>query len=339
MLLNEKFGFFSSDAVAELKHSGFDIACSDSDHDGDLDDHDVMSNGSGETEGPEDDCDSSDGQATAEANWLYTQLSDTKIDGESDRKHAKEFAKILGSQLVPCLLKFHSSIEIDAEIQEFSSRICQQNCMEVSDFDYNLTVINADGIYLSVYSTFLLSLQLMRIGHYDKSKVRKLEKGFDLPLLQSCITLQGQVVIPLTEQQFVNSVQSAGVLVYLSSAWLRELYQCILATNPLEALNQVENTTNRCTLIDMICDVGGIGQSQMLSEWQRLQSVTRYMNATEIETEKRKAAKKLARRYVVNAEWLQKVEENEYKLNKHFQASYVLLGFNGRYSQCWIRRE
>lgn len=131
-----------------------------------------MSNGSGETEGPEDDCDSSDEQATAEANWLYTQLSDTKIDGESDRKHAKEFAKILGSQLVPSLLKLHSSIEIDAEIQEFSSRICQQNCMDVSELDYNLTVINADGIYLSVYSTFLLSLQLMRVGHYDNSKVR-----------------------------------------------------------------------------------------------------------------------------------------------------------------------
>lgn len=101
----------------------------------------------------------------------------------------------------------------------------------------------------------------------------------------------------MTEQQFVNSVQSAGVLVYLSSAWLRELYQCILAANPLEAVNLVENTTNRCTLIDMICDIGGIGQNQMMSEWQRLQRVTKYMNPTEIETDKRKAAKKLARRY------------------------------------------
>jgi hypothetical protein len=68
-------------------------------------------------------------------------------------------------------LKLHNSIEIDAEIQEFSSRICQQNCMDGSDFDYNLTIINADGIYLSVYSTFLLSLQLMRIGYYVKSRV------------------------------------------------------------------------------------------------------------------------------------------------------------------------
>jgi hypothetical protein len=69
------------------------------------------------------------------------------------------------------LLKLHSSIEIDAEIQEFSSSICQKNQMNISDFDYNLTIINADGIYLAVYSTFLLSLQLMRVGHYDKTKV------------------------------------------------------------------------------------------------------------------------------------------------------------------------
>jgi brefeldin A-inhibited guanine nucleotide-exchange protein 3 len=91
-------------------------------------------------------------------------------------------------------------------------------------------------------------------------------------------------------------VQNAGVLVYLSSAWLRELYQCILASNPLEALNNVEDSTSRCTLVDMICDMGGIGQTQMMSEWQRLQSVTKYMNQNETETEKQKAAKKLARR-------------------------------------------
>lgn len=166
--------------MVELKQSGFHIAGSDSETD-EQDanrfqcDHDMMSNGSGETEGPElDDGDSSDEQATAEANWLYTQLSDSKVDGESDRKHAKEFAKILGNQLVPSLLKLHSSIEIDAEIQEFSSRICQQKCVEISDFDYNLMIINADGIYLSIYSTFLLSLQLMRVGHYENLEVGRI---------------------------------------------------------------------------------------------------------------------------------------------------------------------
>lgn len=163
------------DAVAELKQNRFDVP-SDSDTedvnvpnvpDGD----DILSNGSGETEGPEEDCDSSDELSKAEANWLYSRFHDSKIDGESDRKHAREFAKTIKFELVPSLLKHHSSIEIDSEIQEFSSNVCNLNSMKVSDFDYNSTAINADGIYLAIHSTFLLSLQLMRIGHYDKMNV------------------------------------------------------------------------------------------------------------------------------------------------------------------------
>lgn len=160
------------DAVVELKHNRFDPSDSDNE-DNQNNQHqevDQVSVGSGETEGPEDG-DSSDEQSKAEANWLYSHFNDAKIDGETDRKHAKEFAKILRTQLVPKLLKLHSSIEIDSEIQEFSSGICHQNSLNISDFDYSMTAINADGIYLATYSTFLLSLQLMRVGHYDKSNV------------------------------------------------------------------------------------------------------------------------------------------------------------------------
>lgn len=164
------------DAVAELKHGRFEAADSDTEDNNAQNinaEMDRVSNGSGETEGPEDDGESSDEQSKAEANWLYSHFNEAKIDGETDRKHAKEFARILQSQLVPKLLKLHSSIEIDSEIQEFSSNICHQNSMNFSDFDYNLTAINADGIYLATYSTFLLSLQLIRVGHYDKTNVSK----------------------------------------------------------------------------------------------------------------------------------------------------------------------
>lgn len=139
----------------------------------------------------------------------------------------------------------------------------------------------------------------------------------------------------MTEQQFVNSVQSAGVLVYLSSAWLRELYQCILAINPLEALNHIESTSCRCTLIDMICDIGGIGQTQMMSEWQRLQTVTNCMNTTEIETEKQKAAKKLARRLltccwdsmvVILSAGLGEVEDSRAKKIMKFSQKHLKVG-------------
>lgn len=46
----------------------------------------------------------------------------------------------------------------------------------------------------------------------------------------------------------------------------------------------------------MLNDIGGIGPTQMLSEWQRLQTVSKYINQNEEETPKQKAAKKLARR-------------------------------------------
>jgi brefeldin A-inhibited guanine nucleotide-exchange protein 3 len=106
--------------------------------------------------------------------------------------------------------------------------------------------------------------------------------------------IQGQTTIPLSEQQFVTSIQNSGVLVYLSSAWLRELYQCIIASNPLEALNSIDLINSRCTLIDMIYDASGSGG--VMSEWQRLQSVSNYHNQNEMETDKKKAARKLARR-------------------------------------------
>lgn len=156
--------------VAELKQSDFNEFSDNEDgqnlqNSADCDQ--LSQGGSSTTEGPEDG-DSSDEQSKAEANWLYSNFSEARIDGESDRKHAKDFAKILKVQLVPKLLSLNNSIEIDSELQEFSSNICHQNSLNISDFDYNLTTINADGIYLATYSTFVLSLQLMRAGHYDK---------------------------------------------------------------------------------------------------------------------------------------------------------------------------
>lgn len=43
--------------------------------------------------------------------------------------------------------------------------------MNYSDADYNLTAINADGIYLATCSALLLCLQLMKAGHYEDLEV------------------------------------------------------------------------------------------------------------------------------------------------------------------------
>lgn len=90
------------------------------------------------------------------------------------------------------------------------------------------------------------------------------------------------------------SVQNTGVLVYLSTGWLCELYQSIIASNPMNLLKKDECFESRCALIELLQDAAGIGQTQMLSEWQRLQNVgTMHIDLT---NPRRDAANKLARR-------------------------------------------
>lgn len=268
------------EAVAEFRHNGFDnVSSAGSDSDAEQNEE-VVSNGSGDTEGPEEDARSShsgdDIKPDVGVNWPYTFLeapAPVRSDSDFDRHHAREFAKKVATDLVPRLLRLRSSVEVDQAIQQFASDICTENAANYSDSDYNLTAINADGIYLATCSALMLSLQLMRAGHYTDS--------------------EEPVVIPLTEQQFVTTVQNAGVLVYLSTFWLCELYQSIIATNPLASLSQVAHPDNRCALVELLRDAGGFGASQMLSDWQHLQSVCSLQPET---NERRDAAKKLSRR-------------------------------------------
>lgn len=267
------------DAVVELRENGFETSSgSDSELDGN--DGEIASMGSGDTEGPEEVCHSSSDDSSSKngSNWPYSYLEAPSLivgsNGEFDRKHARDFTKSMTNNLVPKLLKMRSTIEVDEAIQDFASNICQENSMNFSDFDYNLTVINADGIYLATYSALLLSYQLMKAGHYDDS--------------------EDNVFIPLSEQQFVTSVQNTGVLVYLSTGWLCELYQCIIATNPMQPLKCEEYMENRCALIELLQDAAGIGTTQMMSEWRRLQQVGNFH--TEPSSPQRDAANKLSRR-------------------------------------------
>lgn len=66
-----------------------------------------------------------------------------------------------------------------------------------------------------------------------------------------------------------------------------------MASNPLATLAKETNRDARCALIDMLQDAGGFGTSQMLSEWQHLQTVASIQPEY---NERREAAKKLSRR-------------------------------------------
>lgn len=170
-----------------LRENGFETS-SGSDSELDAHDGEIASTGSGDTEGPEDaECHSSSDENSSlrmEGNWPYSYLEAPSSPppppmgsnmSEFDRKHAREFTKSLANNLVPRLLKLRASVEVDEAIQDFASNICQENASNYSDFDYNLTAINADGIYLATYSALLLSFQLMKAGHYENnSEVRHL---------------------------------------------------------------------------------------------------------------------------------------------------------------------
>lgn len=286
------------DAVAVLRQNGGFETSSASDSDVEqVDAAEVGSNNSGDTEGPEEENQTSgddelsqreEGHAGGGSSWPYSNADmapKVKADGDVDRKHAKEFAKAITQELVPKLVKLRSSMEVDEAMQEFASGICQDNSLTYSDFDYNLTTLNADGIYLATYSALLLGLQLTRAGHYEEEE-REEER-------EVVALATPPAVIPLTELQFVTSVQNAGVLVYLSSAWLCELYQCILAINPFGCASRDVLENHHCAVVDMLCDAGGLGPTQMLSDWQRLQSVARQQADRD---ERQIAGKKLARR-------------------------------------------
>ncbi|XP_017871876.1 PREDICTED: brefeldin A-inhibited guanine nucleotide-exchange protein 3 isoform X1 [Drosophila arizonae] len=274
------------DAIVEFRQNVFETSSGSESECEPPHEQDAASNGSGDTEGPEDDepSSSSDETSRVENRWPYSHLEapvmPIRTDSDNDRQHARDFAKALRQDLVPKLLRLRSCVELDEAMQEFASAVCQENSMNFSDFDYNLTAINADGIYLAIYSSLLLSLQLMRAGYYDQHSVKE------------------SILVPMSEQQFVTSVQNTGVLVYLSSPWLCELYQSVIVSNILEAMTrqQLDGSGPRCALVDMLCDAGGLANTQMLSEWQRLQTATVKHSDDEQHDKRREAAKKLCRR-------------------------------------------
>ncbi|KAI5749068.1 hypothetical protein M8J76_004413 [Diaphorina citri] len=183
---------------------------------------------------------------------------------ELERQNARDFKVALIAAL-PGWFELRSCVQIDEKIQEFASEYCQG----LRDAGQR-TIVNADGIYLSTYSALLLDLKLL---HQSSSKC-----------------------IPLTEEQFVEEVLGSGVLVYLSSSWLRELYQLVLASSPLHLAGYRPHVSNHLALINLLTDLDGLGiiceGSQLLSECQKLERAAfRQETSPEIE-----AGIKLSRR-------------------------------------------
>ncbi|CAB3365009.1 Hypothetical predicted protein [Cloeon dipterum] len=262
---------------------------------------DCNSLSSGDTEGPEDGSEQGSGgdgsfeqedQKIPDVNNLANKIPKTllldeeRISGseyvDTERNNARAFFRVLQS-FVPSLMKLRSSIEVDASLQEFSSKYCQnllsqQQVRPEEDSSTwtlsRISIANADGIYLATYNSLLLNLKLIKIGYYHDSSI---------PL-------------PVTEHYFVEDVYNSGVLVYLSTAWLAELFQLILNCNLLEQNGYCPTSNRSVALVNLLTDVDGLNNNnqggQMLTDICKLRRTTS-VSETTLEIE---AGMKLSRR-------------------------------------------
>ncbi|CAB1338415.1 unnamed protein product [Coregonus sp. 'balchen'] len=166
---------------------------------------------------------------------------------EADQQSARLFVQSLAT-LLPRLLGMHSTTDVDTSLQNFSSTFCsglQAGGIHSPGYEgsENLNcqaLMNADGLYLVSYYALLLSLKLCCQDCYRRRP---------MPVLVSL-------------KEFVRLIQSSGVLVVLSQAWIEELYLQVLDRNLLgEAGYWGSPEEHSLPLITMLTDIDGLGSS------------------------------------------------------------------------------
>ncbi|XP_052006709.1 brefeldin A-inhibited guanine nucleotide-exchange protein 3-like [Xyrauchen texanus] len=166
---------------------------------------------------------------------------------EADQQSARLFVQSL-AVLLPRLLGLHSITDVDVSLQNFSSTFCsglQAGGVHSPGFESskNLScqaLMNADGLYLLSYYALLLNLKLCCCDYYHRKTTPALG----------------------TLKEFVRQVQSSGVLVVLSQAWIEELYNQVLERNLLgEAGYWGSAKEQTLPLITMLTDIDGLGSS------------------------------------------------------------------------------
>ncbi|KAG1941591.1 brefeldin A-inhibited guanine nucleotide-exchange protein 3 isoform X2 [Pimephales promelas] len=166
---------------------------------------------------------------------------------EADQQSARLFVQSLAS-LLPRLLGLHSTTDVDVSLQNFSTTFCsglQAGGVHSPGFEgsENLNcqaLMNADGLYLVSYYALLLNLKLCCCDFYHRKPTSAL----------------------VSLKEFVRQIQSSGVLVVLSQAWIEELYNQVLDRNLLgEAGYWGSAEEQSLPLITMLTDIDGLGSS------------------------------------------------------------------------------
>ncbi|KAM8859046.1 brefeldin A-inhibited guanine nucleotide-exchange protein 3 isoform 1-T1 [Spinachia spinachia] len=166
---------------------------------------------------------------------------------EADQQSARLFVQSLAA-LLPRLLGLGSATEVDLSLQNFSSAFCsglQAGGIHSPGFEPGDTLscqslMNADGLYLVSYYALLLNLKLCCCDYYRRRTLAPV----------------------LGLKEFVRLIQSSGVLVVLSQAWIEELYRQVLERNLLgEAGYRGSPEDHALPLVTVLTDIDGLGSS------------------------------------------------------------------------------
>ncbi|XP_025415186.1 brefeldin A-inhibited guanine nucleotide-exchange protein 3 isoform X2 [Sipha flava] len=193
---------------------------------------------------------------------------------DMERKNAGNFVQTLVSFL-PTLTPLRSTLQVDEEIQRFSSSYCEE-IIRQENKKYDSIIINADGVYVATCMSLYLNLKLIHQNYYDDSSVPPI----------------------MSEDQFIENIFSSGMLMYVSSNWLAELYQHVLVTNILVLSGYKIQAIGHLALIDLLSDIDGYSSENkvnwLLSDYLRLErTVCRSETSPDID-----AGIKLSRRII-----------------------------------------
>ncbi|KAL5009933.1 hypothetical protein ScPMuIL_012238 [Solemya velum] len=198
---------------------------------------------------------------TANGN-LVTCVDDLKFGGEKtvdineqnmsmkvafeafEKESAQDFIQSL-TKVLSYLMELTTVEEVDDALLQFASNFCSllsskqsnESLSSQSKFDYvPVSLLNADGVYITTISALHLNLQLANAGFYGSSSAP---------------------VLPQSENDFLEQVMGSGLLPLMSPVWLMEVYRHVTENNLLEGAGYVKG--NKTALVTLLSDIDGLG--------------------------------------------------------------------------------
>ncbi|CAH2250520.1 brefeldin A-inhibited guanine nucleotide-exchange 3 isoform X5 [Pelobates cultripes] len=166
---------------------------------------------------------------------------------EADQHSARLFVQSL-ENLIPRLLTQQRMEEVDSTLQNFASTFClslQAGVMHSPGFENGSnvtfqTLLNADSLYNVSYYALLLNLKLSNSDYYRKKSA----------------------LSPVSLKEFMRQIQSSGVSIIFSQAWIEEIYHQVLDRNMLGESGYWGSADGHCLpLITMLINIDGLGSS------------------------------------------------------------------------------